>query len=121
MCLTLTTEVLYAQFVLDSALITVWESWNIELDWDKNWLYWAVSWLILASWYSCEPWVPDWVISVGQIPEKTDWAVSGLILAMVFVWALSSWLSFIWIDKDLKAVLEVRHLLHPQKINDVSC
>jgi len=30
-----------------------------------------------------------------QIPENTDWAVSGTILAIVFVWTLSSWLSYI--------------------------
>ena len=45
--------------------------------------------------YLCEPWVLDWVISVGQIPENTDWAVSGLILDTVFVWTLSSGLSCI--------------------------
>ena len=40
-------------------------------------------------------WVPDWVVSVGQIPENTDWTVSGLILAIVFMWSLSSWLPYI--------------------------
>ena len=65
------------------------------------------SWIIILKdryrfWYKL-------IVSVGQIHENTDWAVSGLILATGFVWTLSSWLSCTWIDTGLKAVLGVGH------------
>ena len=43
----------------------------------------------------CESWVHGWVVPVGQITENTYLAIFGLILAAVFVWTLSSWLSYI--------------------------
>ena len=43
-----------------------------------------------------------------QIPENTDWAKSELILlAMVFLWSLSSWLSYILWDRNLRIQTEL--------------
>jgi len=62
-----------------------------------------------------EPWVSDWVVAVGHVPENTDWVVSRLILIIVFVLTLSSWLSCTWIDTDLKTVLGIGHSIQLEK------
>ena len=44
---------------------------------------------------------------VRQILEKADWNVSGLILAIVFVWTLSSWFSCISWDRYMRIQTEL--------------
>ena len=106
-------------------------SWTWEYDWAITRLILAMIFMwTLSSWLSYifrtytwkyrlsriqEPWVSDWVVAVGHVPENTDWVVSRLILIIVFVLTLSSWLSCTWIDTDLKTVLGIGHSIQLEK------
>ena len=94
-------------WVLDWVLSCKTDTWEYRLSLIRIDIYygitdgpWVLDWVVSCktdTWeyrLSCiwididyditdEPWVLDWVVSVRQMPENTDWVVSGLILTMV--------------------------------------
>ena len=63
-------------WVLDWVLSCKTDTWEYRLSLIRIDIYYGIT---------DGPWVLDWVVSVRQMPETTDWVVSGLILTMVLL------------------------------------